>query len=185
MGLKDSKKIARNYALALSGVVNYDVKKLGEYIDLFEAINSSVSHVKNANKIFSNPIITISEKKELLKKMIQGASVSKEVMNFLFLLIEKKRFNLLPDIQYELKKNIDKASGVVYAEVFSVSRLNENVLNKVQKTLENTLLEENEKVKIENKIEPDLIGGLKIKVKDLVYDGSIRGKLEGLKRRFG
>ena len=40
-------------------------------------------------------------------------------------------------------------------------------------------------IKIEQSIDPELIGGIKVKINDLVYDGSIKGRLENLKRRLG
>ena len=79
---------------------------------------------------------------------------------------------------------LNKAKGIVIAEVTSAYELDSSTVNAISDALKHNLSNTGQ-VKIETKIVPELIGGLKIKVGDLVYDGSIKGRLEGLKRRLG
>lgn len=184
-----NKKAAGNYAkslLELAADINVQESFLGQITAFTDAVKS----VKNADLIFESPAISNLEKKEIIKKIFSephGNSQDHTLMNFLFLLIDKQRISLLPEIQEKLSKLIDENKGVVEAEVFSSMDLDSNTIEQLKKTLEKTLAWDKQavkKVKIEHKVDPSLLGGIKVKVNDLVYDGSIKGRLENLKRRL-
>lgn len=188
MSVKEDKHIAKNYAQALSELFTNDLSKLESVLEILTSLNEGLSKVENAVEVFNNPAISKIEKKDLLKKILSGklddSKISQELISFLLLIIDKHRFNVLPEIQIELSFLIDRLKGIVLAEIYSAADLNAQTIEKLKTTLEKNILSAGEKVRIEKKIEPELIGGLKLKVKDLVYDGSIRGKLENLKRKL-
>ena len=102
----------------------------------------------------------------------------------MFLLIDNKRFNLIPEIQNQLSKLVNKSKKTIIAEIYSAVDIDGNTLEKLKQSIINTI-GHNEKVEVESKIEHSLIGGIKVKINDLVYDGSIKGRLESLKQRMG
>ncbi len=175
------KQISKNYAQALSESISDDLAQKETILEEIKTINASFNQTKNSWDIFNNPAISQGEKKELLKKLFNG-KINLKLQNFLSLLIDKNRFNLLSEIQDELIKIINKLNNVVVAEVESASEIDEATMESLKQRLKEL---KNEKVTIETKINPELIGGLVVKINDLIYDGSIKGKLEGLKRRLG
>ena len=184
--MKPSKQIAKNYSQALKELTGNDLSLLESFLAEIEAINKLINEVSGAKSMFENPIIPKNEKKELLKKLFQG-KINQKILNFLFLLIDKQRFNALSEIQNQLAILVNKAKGITIAEVASASELDSTTLENIKQRLENILGQngQKEKVTIEQKIEVDLIGGIKVKINDLVYDGSLKGRLENLKRRLG
>lgn len=183
MGSKENKQLAKNYAQAIFESANGDSNAAEDLCLSLEALNTGIGQVKNAREVFNSPRINSTEKKEILKKLLGSAPAN--LSNVLNLLIDKQRFSILPEVQEELKSIIDKSKGLIHAEVSSAKELDASTLEKVKASLEKSLLQSGEKIKIKNSVEPKLIGGLKIKVKDLVYDGSIKSRLDNLKRRLG
>ena len=184
--MKQSTKIAKNYARALfelGELSGNDLSLQETILSELNNINEIINKVKDAKVIFTTPVIAKDEKKELIQKLLQG-KIDQKVLNFLFLLIDKQRFNMLPEIQDELNKLVNKLKGIVVAEISSASALDNETLEKLKQKLEN-ILTKDKKILVESKIEPELIGGIKVKMDDLVFDGSIKGKLENLKRRLG
>jgi len=112
-----------------------------------------------------------------------GDKISRKLFNFLNLLIDKQRFNLISDIQNEFNKLVNKNKGLFVAEVSTASQISPDELEQIKRKLE-TLIGKNEKVSIDSKTDPNLIGGVVVKMNDLVYDGSIKGRLENMKRRL-
>ena len=180
--MKKSPQVAKNYAQALIELAGNDLTVQETFLSEIKAVNESINQVKNANQIFENPEISKDEKKSLLRKLFQG-KLNAKVLNLLLLLIDKQRFNLLSEIQNELLKLVNKNKGIIIAKVSSASELDANTIQALKQKLEN-ILGKNEKVTIESKVEPALLGGVKVTINDLVYDGSIKGKLENLKRRL-
>lgn len=142
-------------------------------------INQIFNQEKDGKKIFENPVISKEEKKSLVKKLFSGKANGK-IVNFLYLLVDNQRFDILPQIQDQFLSLLNKSKGIVIAEVSSAVELDGEMVEKLKKKLESQF----GKVLMESKIEPSLIGGIKVKVNDVVFDGSIKSKLEGLKRRL-
>ena len=184
--MKKSKKLARNYAQALFEENKGNLQLSENILNAIKEINSSIFQVKNASLILESPAVPKEEKKELIKKILkENSDVSNILTHFLFLLIDNQRINMLPEIQNELSNLIDKSKGIVHAEISSAYELKDDTIENLRRKLEKTLISAGEKLKITKTIEPELIGGLKVKIKDLIYDGSIRARLDGLKRRLG
>ena len=186
--MKQSQKISKNYAqalLELAGKLDGATQLSYEEIFLAElkVLNESMDKIPNSWGFFNSPGISKDEKKEFIKKMFSG-KINEKVLNLLFLLIDNKRFSMLSEIQNQLSKLVNKSKGTILAEVYSAVDIDSNTLEKLKQSIANTI-GHNEKVEVESKIERSLIGGIKVKINDLVYDGSIKGRLESLKAKMG
>ena len=179
--MKHERNIAKNYAKALFELVENNQELQQNVSQELSNIVIAINQINGGWDFFSTPSIP-KENKKKLAETLKSKSLPITV-NFLYLLIDKGRFNLLTDIQKELVKLINRASGTVVAEVYSASQIDVNTLDSLRSSLEASL-GHNERVTLESKIEPALIGGLKVKINDLVYDGSVKERLENLKRRI-
>ncbi|OGI06470.1 MAG: ATP synthase F1 subunit delta [Candidatus Melainabacteria bacterium RIFCSPLOWO2_02_FULL_35_15] len=180
--MKQSQKIAKNYAQALLELTNNDLQLQEIMLNEIKTITESLDKVKNSWGFFNSPGISKDEKKEFIKKMFSG-KINEKILNLLFLLIDNKRFNILSEIQNQLSKLVNKSRGTTVAEVYSAVDIDSNTMEKLKQSIANTI-GHNEKVEVESKVERSLIGGIKIKINDLVYDGSIKGRLEALKEKL-
>ena len=181
--MKQSQKIAKNYAQALIELTSSDLNSQEIILAEIKTINESLDKIKNSWEFFNSPGISKDEKKDFIKKIFAG-KINEKVLNLLFLLIDNKRFNLIPEIQNQLSKLVNKSNRTIIAEIYSTVDIDGNTLEKLKQSITNTI-GHNEKVEVESKIERSLIGGIKVKINDLVYDGSIKGRLENLKAKMG
>jgi F-type H+-transporting ATPase subunit delta len=97
--------------------------------------------------------------------------------NFLNLVVQKKRADILPEIATEFQVLVDADQNVSRGTVIAASEISGELQAKVQTTLENIT---GKKVILTSEIDPSIIGGIVAKVGDLVMDGSIKTQLAGL-----
>lgn len=168
--------LARRYASALyqSAVGAKEEDKVGA--DLAKAARA----LSDKMAVFHHPRVSPADKKALLKGEL-GDSVSKAVLRFLELLVEKKRFGLLPAMAGDYARLCDEGRGIVHAAVRSAGPLG---------AVESKLLSEKlgaflgKKVALDVKEDPELLAGVLVRVGDWVFDGSLKGKLRALGARL-
>ncbi|MBK1989824.1 F0F1 ATP synthase subunit delta [Sphaerospermopsis aphanizomenoides BCCUSP55] len=128
-----------------------------------------------------NPFIQPENKKNLLKQVL-GEGVSPYLRNFLLLLVDRRRISFLEPILEQYLALLRQLNQTVLAEVTSAIPLTEAQQQAVkEKVLAITKARE---VELEAKIDPDLIGGVIIKVGSQVIDASLRGQLRRLSLRL-
>lgn len=108
---------------------------------------------------------------------ILAGKLSGEVENFVRILAENKRLELLAEIQVQFEALKDEREGVVEAEVFSAFELTEAQLADLAQRLEKKT---GRKVRTAVQVDKNLIGGIKVLIGDKVIDGSVRGQLGAL-----
>ena len=168
-------KIARRYAQAFF-ISSLKAKTIAKDI---EEINLVVEYLKVHKKLFTilyHPFSRYELKEGILTQAT--ANVSTEVKNFLFILLQKNRIKILPEIYNQLIFFQDKYLEIEKGEVLSVVHLTDEEQNKVIDKLQKLL---NKKVILNFNLDKNLLGGLLIKVGNKVIDGSIKGSLKKLK----
>lgn len=168
--------VVKRYTVALleiavdQGIVDQIEKEL-EWVD---------NLIKNNRKIvvfFTNPIIPGEKKKKLIDKVIVPG-VCTLLKNFFYLLVDRKRTGILFFLLEEYKKRVNKLKGVVKADVETAIPLSSEKLGHLRKRLEGIL---KKKIKIETKVIPSIIGGIKVTVDSKVIDMTIVNRLKNLK----
>ncbi len=119
------------------------------------------------------------QKKEILTKIFK-AEISKHLLNFLHLLIDKNRIEHLAEIYQELKHliEVERGEASLTVEVESPIELDDSRSDKLKAKLEKMLDKE---VELAVNIKPQLLGGLVLKIGDKVIDGSLEKQLKSLK----
>src|SRR3989338_4340868 len=136
--MKQSQKIAKNYAQALLELTNNDLQLHEIMLNEIKTITESLDKVKNSWGFFNSPGISKDEKKEFIKKMFSG-KINEKILNLLFLLIDNKRFNILSEIQNQLSKLVNKSRGTTVAEVYSAVDIDSNTMEKLKQSIANTI----------------------------------------------
>lgn len=119
------------------------------------------------------PTISAKEKKDVLKSVF-SEQICQELLNLLYVLVDKGRVAHFPKIMKTYKTLLDKEEGHAYGTIYSVVPLSETQLEKFEE--ETTKLFKTD-TKLENKIDPKLIGGVKILVNGKILDASLRKRL--------
>lgn len=103
------------------------------------------------------------------------------IVNFMKLLVEKERIQSLPDcIQWYHQRYLDDL-GIVEANVTSAVDLTEDDLEALRQKLEHL---SNKKVSISARVDPSIIGGLRVEMDGRLYDNTIQNKLGRLKQQM-
>ena len=122
----------------------------------------------------ASPLIKAEDKKAVIKK-IAGDDTNSFFINFLMLLVDRKRISFVEGIFRKYLEILRKINNVVLAEVTSAVKLYEGEAEKLVQKIKN-LTGAND-VEIQTIIDPDIIGGVIIKVGSQVYDASLKGQL--------
>lgn len=127
-------------------------------------------------ELFRTPVISAAEKKKVAEQTFEGR-ISPETLNFLLVLIDKKRMSSFNRIVRAYQKLIDQELGISQGTVYSVEPLTDIQLRSFEEKT-SKLLQKN--VKLVNKIDAFLLGGVKILIEGKVIDASIRKQLQNL-----
>lgn len=117
--------------------------------------------------------------KVALLKQVLGGRVSSVVVRFLGVLCQHGRFNLLGSIVSQTRVLANQAAGIVPVVITSAVELPADVEERVTQSLAALL---GGKIELTKKVDPKLLGGLQVRVEDTVFDGSVQGKLERVRR---
>jgi len=133
-------------------------------------------------QLFLNtPAIAAREKKEVLLKIFDG-KLCDELLNFLCILIDKARTKHFPKIISTYENLIHKEEGFSYGDIYSVKPLGASQLQKFEEEVGKLL---KQKVKLDNKLDTGLIGGIKVYVDGKIIDASVKGRLKDLRDSIG
>jgi len=122
------------------------------------------------------PAISAVEKKDVLEKIF-GGKISEELLNFICILIDKRRSLGFEKMIKVYKKLVDKEEGLSYGIVYSVKPLTEERMKELEEEASKLF---NYNVRLTNEIDPKLMGGIKLKVEGKLIDASIRTKFDQL-----
>ncbi len=169
--------LARRYAKALF-TVGKENTTFEEYNQILQGV--AELYVSNPEVVdaLTNPLYPLDIKEKVMDGMIKSMGVDKIMGNFLRLLVQKKRTEILPEIAEEFQVMVDDEKNISHGNVISAIELSAELQANVQATLEKLT---GKKVKLTTSVDPSIIGGIIAKVGDLVLDGSIKTQLAGLK----
>lgn len=170
-------EIIEPYAQALMSVAQEHniTEQIGE--DMRGLLNL-LENSEELQQFLANPFIVDEDKKNVLGQ-IAGDNVQPFTRNFLMLLVDRRRILFLEGIAKQYRALLRKLNQTVLAEVTSTVPLTESQQDAVRDKVR--AMTTANQVELEMKTDPDLIGGVIIKVGSQVIDASLRGQL----RRIG
>lgn len=135
------------------------------------------SAVLDLQAVLRHPRVSVADKKQKLESVLSG-KVSATTLRFLELLIEKKRFDLLPAISADLGKLVAEKNNTAKAVVRTARPLPADAQAKLKKGLS---VFAGKDIELDIKEDPELIGGLVVRLGDWVLDSSLRGQLRKMR----
>ena len=176
----ENNKVAARYAKALfestsaSGEVDKVASDLAVAHELFQQVPS-------LQRFLENPAVSMDEKQRFLDEQF-GKTVGPWVLRLLKLLVENQRVAIFSQLVKQFNACQLQQANAAQAEVVSAIELEEELRNRIRKTLETTF--GFSRVDIQNRVDPGLLGGVIIKLQDQVIDGSYIGRLEEMRKQF-
>jgi F-type H+-transporting ATPase subunit delta len=102
-------------------------------------------------------------------------------MNFLRLIVDKRRMKLLPQILPELRRMVEELEGIERVEVVVPASLPKAQRDFLREVLEK---QTGKRIELEEKLDPAVLGGMVVKVGSTVYDGSVRTQLSRIRENL-
>jgi F-type H+-transporting ATPase subunit delta len=135
----------------------------------------------DARKLLVNPVIPPERRDQFLSEIGQALGLDGRVLRLLAMIVERRRLNILNDLIDNYQKMLDERNGIVRALVTSAAPLSEAEQRDIALRLEKSL---GQRVVMDVREDPTLIGGLVVRIGSTVYDGSLRQHLEGFRERL-
>ncbi|SHI60106.1 ATP synthase F1 subcomplex delta subunit [Geosporobacter subterraneus DSM 17957] len=166
---------ARTYAQALFEVA-LEVNRIDDFEKELNFVLQTFEQHPDFYEIFKTPQIGNEEKKSIIENVFKGR-LTDEMMNFLKILLDKRRTGVLEYIAKEYHKLANEHNNVVEAvAVTTVPLKSEEQAKLVAKLTVVT----GKRVYLKNQIDPAIIGGMLVRIGDQVIDGTIQSRLNKL-----
>jgi F-type H+-transporting ATPase subunit delta len=170
-------EIAQVYSRALFEAAQ-EQDKLDDVREQLGEVADAIDSNRDLAVFFFSPYFSTEEKKEGLGKVLDGADET--VQNFLELLVEKHRMPAIHRIRRAYDALWEEENKLLPVEVTSAIELDkETVQNIGDKIGERT----GRKVQLESRVDPDILGGIVVRVGDRILDASIANRLESLRKQ--
>ncbi len=170
-------EIAEVYARALfevakeHGIVDETHDQLGQFA---QALNDN----RDLSVFFFSPYFSTEEKKDGLKRAVTGAEPV--FTNFLEALIERHRMPAIFRIRTRYEELWDAEHKLLPVQVTSAVKLDDDTVSSIGRRIgEQTGLE----VELSSEVDPDILGGIVLRVGNFILDASIRNRLEQLRKQ--
>jgi ATP synthase F1 delta subunit len=154
-------------------------RELGKETQILEEAQAVVQLIEaepDLHQFINYPGVSADEKKEVLKNIFEGR-ICEELLNFLYILVDKRRTMNFGRIIKVYKSLVEREEGVSYGTVYSVVKLSDERMAELEEQT-SKLLQMN--VKLENELDPSLLAGFKILVEGKIIDASYRKKFDEL-----
>lgn len=170
-------EIGQVYARALFEVAS-EHDSLDEIHEQLDAFADAMHDSRDLMLFFFSPYFSVAEKKEGLERAVQGANP--EFENFLEALIERHRMPAIFRIRTEFTSLWDEARKLLPVQIVSAVELDPETV----KSLGDRIGEQvDRKIELSSEVDPEILGGIVLRVGNLILDASIRNRLEQLRKQ--
>ena len=171
--------VARNYAEAL-----FELAERHEGVEAYgtgiEVVARLIDENDDFRRFLQTPRIALAQKKAVVRRVFDE-TLPARLVNFLLITLDKRRQRLLRGIAREYMSLMDQHFNRVHVEVTLARQFDEKSMEEMQKRLTAAL----GKTAIPHvRIKPGILGGAIFRTGDTIYDGSLRRRLDGMRRRL-
>ena len=172
--------LVRKYARSLADVAleRGNHEKVKSDLSGFVVLCAQNSELRN---ILENPAIPFSAKRSVVTEIGREAGMEAAVVNFLSLLLQNNRFQLLSKFQTALADAVNEKLGIVSGEVGTVHPLRDDQRTAIEGRLAEMT---GRKIRLDYRTESGLIGVVKIQLGSVVYDASVKKQLEEIGKQL-
>ncbi|HEY7524613.1 MAG TPA: ATP synthase F1 subunit delta [Candidatus Limnocylindrales bacterium] len=166
---------ARRYAEAAFEIAERD-DSLDRWVEDLE-LAAGVAADERVARVFDDPSLAPEKRNEVLTRLF-GKRLARPALSLVRLLARRSRLDLLPAVAAEFRRLVNRRRGIVEAVVTSAAALSDSETDAVRSRVESMT---GASVQLRAEVDPDLIGGLTVRVGDQLLDASVRGRLERLR----
>jgi F-type H+-transporting ATPase subunit delta len=171
--------VAKRYALAL-----FQIAKEQQLLEVVEeelrVVKEVIQYNNDLKAVLKSSKLPIAKKKEILRTAF--ASVNGYVLNTLLILIDRHREDEIIEVANQFFELANDEKGLAEADVYSTRELSEAEREAISAVFAPKVGKKS--LRIENIVDSELLGGVKLRIGNRIYDGSLRGKLNRLERKL-
>mgnify|MGYP000114959476 CR=1 FL=1 len=175
--------VAARYARALAEIAfdarrGLDPQAIAGDLAQFGAALAQSPDLRN---VLLSPAVAPGRKRAVVERLAAAAGISPVTRNFLFVVIDHRRTGLFGDIQEAYRAEMNERLGLVEAGVTTAREQRASRQELVREGLERLT---GKHVRPRFKTDERLIGGITVRIGSTIYDGSVRGQLDALRRKL-
>jgi F-type H+-transporting ATPase subunit delta len=129
----------------------------------------------------ASPAVTVEAKHEVIEKITKRLGASKIIRNFLFVITDHRRTQLIPEVLVTFQQVIRQRQGVAEAQIVSAVELSAAQKKELAATLTRLT---GKKIETKYSLDLALLGGVVVRIGDTIYDGSLRTRLNEMRSRL-
>ena len=171
--------VAKNYAETLFELAVRN-EGLQEYGDAIETVAQLIDEDPRFRLFLETPRIDDEDKKVVVRSAF-GSVLPKHVVNFVLVMIDKRRQRLLRSVSSQYHLLLDEYMDREHVQVTLARPVDDSTKKMITERLSLTL---GKQAIPHIRIQPGILGGLVVRTGDTIYDGSIRRRLERMRRRL-
>jgi ATP synthase F1 delta subunit len=170
-------EIAQVYARSLFEVAR-EHDKLDEIREQLGQFADAMAEERSLQVFFFSPEFSTDEKKEGLHQVVEGADET--LVNFLELLLEKHRMPVIFRIRARYDELWERENRLLPVQVTSAVELDEGIVEQIGERIGS---QTGQRVELTSRVDPDILGGVVVRVGNAILDASIRSRLERLRKQ--
>ncbi|HEY7961795.1 MAG TPA: F0F1 ATP synthase subunit delta [Solirubrobacteraceae bacterium] len=170
-------ELAQVYARALFEVAR-EHGKLDELREQLAQFADAVEDSRDLRVFFFSPYFSSKEKQDALRRLLVDADA--ELVNFLELLIENHRMPVIFRVRRAYEGMWEQENRLLPVEITSAIELDAATTDSVVKSIGEST---GRRVALDTRVDPDILGGIVVRVGNSILDASIRNRLEQLRRQ--
>jgi F-type H+-transporting ATPase subunit delta len=171
--------VAKRYALALFRIAK-EQQLLGVIEEELRVVKEVVGFNPEFKALLKSSKLSLDKKKAILTQAF--ATINVYVLNTLLILIDRHREDQIIDVANEFIQLANDEMGIAEAEVHSTRALTDAERDGLSAVFAAKVGKKS--LRIENIVDSNLLGGLRLRIGNRIYDGSLRGKLDRLERKL-
>jgi F-type H+-transporting ATPase subunit delta len=145
------------------------------------AMVDAVHESLELRRVWESPAVTPQQKRAVLDAMAAQIDAAKPIRNFMAVIIDHRRLGMLDDILRIFETELDARLGFAEVRISSVRPLSPEERREVESRVQRMTGKRIRTTYVSN---PELLGGVVVRVGDTIYDGSVRGQLEKMRQEL-
>jgi F-type H+-transporting ATPase subunit delta len=170
-------QIAQRYARAVFGLADGDAARAARLLGEFDVLTEEILGSDVLRRCLLTPLFPRNERRGVVTELCDRLQLSAETRATALILVAENRMTLLSAIRDQLRELVDRMAGRVEALVVSARALDAAQQERLREVLARRV---GASVTLRLQEDPKLIGGLVVRLGDLLLDGSVRTQLENL-----
>jgi len=170
---------ARRYAEAAFEIAERD-KSTDEWLAELDRLAAALTDEEDVRRL-EDPEIPFERRHEAFKALFKDKHMLPPVYNLIGLMLRRRRLEMVGDVAREFRRLYNRREGIYEAVATSAAKLDDAEVKALTSRLEEMT---GGKIDLTFQVDPQLLGGVQVRLGDLLIDGSVRGRLERLRNKL-